>query len=217
VPHIEDVLRSLVLPDSLAAPWLRCSPSLARRRRRSPSLARRRRRSQSPPSPTPAPDLAPSPDSRLRRPCLAVAAARSRRRLQSQGAGFATSQGTGPTTMEKGNGLGWSRAAIGSAPSPLDTSLPERPPPLDGSGSFGHLAMQGWPSPTMAQVRASRTPSKAATASSACSSDVRQLPLVNCPYCGKWIIRRQSKQPATLGSYFFKCEDNVQVVLSWLA
>ncbi|PUZ66880.1 hypothetical protein GQ55_3G381800 [Panicum hallii var. hallii] len=62
----------------------------------------------------------------------------------------------------------------------------------------------------MAQVRASRTPSKAATASSACSSDVRQLPLVNCPYCGKWIIRRQSKQPATLGAYFFKCEDNVQ-------
>lgn len=55
---------------------------------------------------------------------------------------------------------------------------------------------------------------KAASGSSATGSDVEELPLVDCPDCGKHVIKLRSKQAATYGRVFYKCEENVKV--SWI-
>lgn len=42
--------------------------------------------------------------------------------------------------------------------------------------------------------------------------DVHQLPLLDCPDCGKPVIRLQSKKARSYGNYFFKCSDNDKVI-----
>ncbi|XP_062179413.1 uncharacterized protein LOC133884023 [Phragmites australis] len=51
---------------------------------------------------------------------------------------------------------------------------------------------------------------KAASRSSTTDSDVEELPLVDCPDCGKHVIKLRSKQAATYGRVFYKCEENVK-------
>ncbi|TVU33900.1 hypothetical protein EJB05_15715, partial [Eragrostis curvula] len=55
------------------------------------------------------------------------------------------------------------------------------------------------------------SPVKAASTSSAAGGgNVKELPLILCPDCGNRVIRLRSRQLATYGQYFFKCETNVQ-------